>query len=64
MVRYQRLGAAAVVTIDRPERRNAVDGETAAALLAAYERFAADDGARVIVLTGALKGARRFRVRP
>ena len=53
MVRYERLGAAAVVTIDRPERRNAVDGETAAALLAAYERFAADDGARVMVLTGA-----------
>jgi enoyl-CoA hydratase len=53
MVRYERSGAAAVVTIDRPERRNAVDGETAAALLAAYERFAADDGARVMVLTGA-----------
>ena len=53
MVRYERLGAAAVVTIDRPERRNAVDGETAAALLAAYERFAADGGARVMVLTGA-----------
>jgi enoyl-CoA hydratase/carnithine racemase len=53
MVRYERVGAAAVVTIDRPERRNAVDGETAAALLAAYERFAADDGARVMVLTGA-----------
>jgi enoyl-CoA hydratase len=41
------------VTIDRPERRNAVDGPTAAALLAAYERFVADDGARVMVLTGA-----------
>ncbi|HEX5782866.1 MAG TPA: crotonase/enoyl-CoA hydratase family protein [Solirubrobacteraceae bacterium] len=53
MVRFERTGAAAVVTIDRPERRNAVDGETAAALLAAYERFAADDGARVMVLTGA-----------
>ena len=53
MVRYDRAGAAAVVTIDRRERRNAVDGETAAALLAAYERFAADDGARVMVLTGA-----------
>ena len=47
MVRYERTGAAAVVTIDRPERRNAVDGPTAAALLEAYERFAADDGARV-----------------
>jgi enoyl-CoA hydratase len=53
MVRYDRAGAAAVVTIDRRNRRNAVDGETAAALLAAYERFAADDGARVMVLTGA-----------
>jgi enoyl-CoA hydratase len=52
MVRYERSGAAAVVTIDRRERRNAVDGETAAALLAAYERFAADGGARVMVLTG------------
>src|SRR3712207_2176179 len=53
MVHYERRGAAALVTIDRPERRNAVDGDTAAALLATYERFAADDGARVMVLTGA-----------
>jgi enoyl-CoA hydratase len=53
VVRYERRGSAALVTIDRPERRNAVDGPTAAALLEAYERFAADDGARVIVLTGA-----------
>src|SRR4051812_4682701 len=53
MVRYERDGAAALVTIDRPERRNAVDGATAAALLEAYERFAADDAARVMVLAGA-----------
>ena len=53
MVRYERTGAAALVTIDRRERCNAVDGETAAALLEAYERFAADDGAHVMVLTGA-----------
>jgi enoyl-CoA hydratase len=52
MVDYRREGAAAVVTIDRPERRNAVDGATAAALLEAYERFATDD-ARVLILTGA-----------
>jgi enoyl-CoA hydratase len=52
-VRYERVGAAAVVTIDRPERRNAVDGPTAEALLAALERFEADDDARVMVLTGA-----------
>jgi enoyl-CoA hydratase len=52
-VRYERAGAAAVLTIDRPQRRNAVDGSTADALGDGYRRFAADDGARVLVLTGA-----------
>ncbi len=52
-VRYEREGAAAVVTIDRQHRRNAVDGETAAQLHSAYLRFEADEGARVMVLTGA-----------
>ncbi len=52
-VRYVRAGAAALVTIDRPERRNAVDGATAAALEAALDRFEADADARVLVLTGA-----------
>ncbi len=35
-VSYVRLGSVAVLTIDRPERRNAVDGETAAALRRSY----------------------------
>ncbi|HEX5899465.1 MAG TPA: crotonase/enoyl-CoA hydratase family protein [Solirubrobacteraceae bacterium] len=52
-VRYERVGAAAVLTIDRPHRRNAVDGPTAERLLAGVEAFEADDGARVLVLTGA-----------
>lgn len=52
-VRYERLGSAALVTIDRQERRNAVDGPTAAALHEAYTRFEADEEARVLVLTGA-----------
>src|SRR3954468_8480966 len=52
-VSYERRGAAALVTIDRPERRNAVDGPTADALQAALERFESDDDARVLVLTGA-----------
>jgi enoyl-CoA hydratase len=51
-VHYERRGAAAVVTIDRQERRNAVDGPTAELLAAAYERFEADDDARVMILTG------------
>ncbi len=52
-VLYERRGSAALVTIDRPARRNAVDGPTAAALLEAYRRFEADEDARVLVLTGA-----------
>jgi enoyl-CoA hydratase len=52
-VRYERRGAAAIVTIDRQHRRNAVDGPTAAALHEAYLAFEADDDARVMVLTGA-----------
>jgi len=52
-VRYERVGAAAVLTIDRPHRRNAVDGPTAERLLAGVNAFEADDGARVLVLTGA-----------
>ncbi len=50
---YRRIGAAAVLTIERPERRNAVDRETADELLAGYRAFEADDGARALVLTGA-----------
>jgi enoyl-CoA hydratase len=52
-VRYERVGTAAVLTIDRPERRNAVDGPTAAALRDRYFEFAADDDAAVLVVTGA-----------
>ena len=41
------------ITIERPERRNAVDGVTATALLEAFERFEADGALRVAILTGA-----------
>ncbi len=51
-VTYERRGAAAVVTIDRPERRNAVDPNTADQLLEAYRSFEGDDEARVMILTG------------
>jgi enoyl-CoA hydratase len=50
---YERVGAASVLTIDRPERRNAVDGATAEAFREGLEEFEADEGARVLVLTGA-----------
>ena len=51
-VSYERTGDAAVLTITRPERRNAVDDETAAELLDGFHRFEADDEARALVLTG------------
>jgi enoyl-CoA hydratase len=49
---YERRGAAAVLTITRRERRNAVDAATAAELLEAFRRFEEEDEARVLVLTG------------
>lgn len=52
-LRYERTGAAAVLTIDRPQRRNAVDGATAELFRQGLRDFEADDGARVLVLTGA-----------
>jgi enoyl-CoA hydratase len=52
-VRYELEGEVAVVTIDRPEVRNAVDVATARALADAFRRFERDDAAKIAVLTGA-----------
>ncbi len=52
-VRYERQGPAAILTIDRPQRRNAVDAATANALRRGLEEFEADSKARVLILTGA-----------
>jgi enoyl-CoA hydratase len=52
-VLYERRGAAAIVTIDRQARRNAVDGPTAVALREAVKRFSTEEDARAMVLTGA-----------
>lgn len=52
-VRTERDGPILVVTIDRPEVRNAVDAPTAAALAEAFGSFDADDALAVAVLTGA-----------
>jgi enoyl-CoA hydratase/carnithine racemase len=52
-VRYQADGPVVVVTIDRPEVRNAVDSATAAELVRCFERFEADDALAVAILTGA-----------
>src|SRR5918995_3478374 len=52
-VRFDVDRAVAVVTIDRPERRNAVDRATAEALTEAFVRFDSDGDLSVAVLTGA-----------
>jgi enoyl-CoA hydratase len=52
-VRYETDGPIAIVTIDRPEVRNAVDRPTAAELAAAFRRFEEDPDLCVAVLTGA-----------
>jgi enoyl-CoA hydratase len=52
-VRTEVVDRAFVVTIDRPEVRNAVDGPTAAALFEAFTAFDGDGSVDVAVLTGA-----------
>lgn len=51
-VSFERQDRIAIVTIERPERRNAVDGPTARQLYEAFKAFDADDGLDVAVLTG------------
>jgi enoyl-CoA hydratase len=52
-VLVERDGAVCIVTINRPERRNAVDTETARALFDAFIGFDDDASAAVAILTGA-----------
>ncbi|MFF4905381.1 crotonase/enoyl-CoA hydratase family protein [Streptomyces sp. NPDC001260] len=51
-VRTERQGHVTTVVLSRPEARNAVDGPTAAELVAAFREFEADEQARVAVLWG------------
>jgi enoyl-CoA hydratase/carnithine racemase len=51
-VRSERDGPVTTVLLSRPERRNAVDGPTAAALADAFRAFDADPKAAVAVLYG------------
>jgi enoyl-CoA hydratase len=51
-VRIEKAGAVTVVTLDRPEVRNAVDAATARQLYEAFLAFEADEAARVAVFHG------------
>ena len=52
MVEYEKNGPVAVITIRRPEARNAVNGEVALAMEAAIDRLEAEDDAWVGIVTG------------
>ena len=52
-VHYEADGPLAIVTIDRPDVRNAVDRETAKALATAFRTFEEDETLAVAILTGA-----------
>lgn len=51
-VRVRREGPVTVIRIHRPDIRNAINAETAAALREAWLAFSRDDEAKVAVLTG------------
>jgi enoyl-CoA hydratase/carnithine racemase len=55
-LRYEKDGAIATLTLNRPERLNAITGPMLAALSEALVDADADPAVRVIVLTGAGKG--------
>lgn len=51
-VKYEVQNRVAIITIDRPDRRNAIDGQTAVALRDVWTRFDADKKASVAILHG------------
>jgi enoyl-CoA hydratase len=57
-LRVERAGRVATVTIDRPEKRNALNAMVRRELMAALDAIEHDDEVRVVVLTGA--GDRAF----
>src|SRR5215212_7665751 len=52
-LKYEQRGPVTLITIDRPERMNAIDSRTHHEMVHAWGRFRADDDASVAVLTGA-----------
>ncbi len=53
MIRLDVADGVAVITFDRADKRNAINGEMIAGLGAFYAQCDADDGVRVVVVTGA-----------
>jgi enoyl-CoA hydratase/carnithine racemase len=57
-ISYDRSGAAAVITLDRPEKMNAFTRTMMDEIIAAVDEADADDGVRAVVFTG--RGERAF----
>jgi 2-(1,2-epoxy-1,2-dihydrophenyl)acetyl-CoA isomerase len=55
-IRYERRGGLAIATLNRPERLNAISATLRDELHRALDLAAADDGVRVLVITGAGRG--------
>jgi enoyl-CoA hydratase len=51
-LRLERAGAVAIITIDRPEKRNALNAQVRSELVEAVIALTADESIRVLVLTG------------
>ena len=55
-IRYETTGGVAVVTLDRPDRLNAISPQLRDEIHAALDQARADDAVRVLVITGAGRG--------
>ena len=51
-VQYEKNGKTALLALDRPEAKNAVNGELTQGLAEAFREVEADDEVRCLVLTG------------
>ena len=52
IVRFEKQGAVAIITLNRPESMNAFDTALRADVVAAFERANADDAVRAVIFTG------------
>jgi enoyl-CoA hydratase len=53
VVEWERRGSTALVTLNRPEARNAISPEVSETMVGVLDEVEADDGLRAVVLTGA-----------
>ena len=53
VVSYETRGRVAIITIDRPEKRNALDGQVRCAFLGAVDNARRDEKVRSVIVTGA-----------